>query len=169
MEAKEIILRSLRQSQGFLDRALDGLTEEEAAWSPGVECNSIAFILWHTARVEDLYINRVIRLQDDIYVVEGWQEKLGIPAREMGYRYTVEQLQAWPVPKLEILRGYANSVREKTLDVVQSVTPETLSEVPNPDRPAETVGAILGRVATEVALHVGQIAYLRGMQRGMDK
>lgn len=59
-------------------------------------------------------------------------------------------------------------MREKTLDVVQSVTTEILSEVPNPDR-AETVGAILGRVATEVALHVGQIAYLRGMQRGMDK
>lgn len=96
MEAKEIILRSLQQSQGYLDRALDGLTEEEAAWSPGIECNSIVFILWHTVRVEDVYINRVIRRQDDIYLVEGWQEKLGIPATEMGYRYTLEKLQSWP-------------------------------------------------------------------------
>ena len=55
-------------------------------------------------------------------------------------QYTVEELQAWPVPKLEVLRQYADSV-----------------------------GTILGRMSTEIALHVGQIAYLRGIQRGLDK
>jgi len=53
-EAKELIVRSLEQSQRYLTKVLDGLTQ-------------------------------------------------------------VEQLQAWPVPKLEVLRGYANSVRQKTL------------------------------------------------------
>ena len=61
MQAQEVILRSLEQSQEYLTRALDGLTQEEAAWSPGVECNSIAFILWHIARTEDLFIIRIIQ------------------------------------------------------------------------------------------------------------
>ena len=169
MEAKEMILKSLEQSQGYLATALDGLTQEEVSWSPGVECNSIAFILWHMTRVEDFFVNRVIRRQTELYEAEGWREKLGIPAGGTGYHYTVEQLQAWPVPKLEVLRGYTNSVREKTLAFLQSVTAEKLSEVARPDRSSDTIGALLSRASTEIALHVGQIAYLRGVQRGLDK
>ena len=57
MEAKELLVNSLKQSQEYLTRALEGLTQDEAAWSPGPECNSIAFILWHTTRVEDFFVN----------------------------------------------------------------------------------------------------------------
>ncbi len=168
MEAKELILRSLEQSQRFLTRALDGLTQEEVAWSPNAECNSIAFILWHMTRVEDLFVNRVIQREKELYEAEGWQEKLGTPVK--AYGYTLEELKAWPVPKLEVLRAYANSVREKTLSFLQSVTPEKLSEeVIRPNRPPDSVGASLGHMSTEIALHVGQIAYLRGVQRGLDK
>jgi len=169
MEAKELILRSLEQSHGYLTRALDGLTQEEAAWSPNAECNSIAFILWHMVRVEDFFVNRVIQRETVLYEAEGWREKLGTPAKDTGYQYTLEQLQAWPVPKLEVLRGYANSVREKTLAFLKSIPPEKLSEVPRPDRSPDSIGAILGRISTEIALHIGQISYLRGVQRGLDK
>ena len=168
MEAKELIVRSLEESQGFLNRVLDGLTQEEVAWTPKAHCNSIAFILWHLGRVEDIWINRVIRHEEEAYEAEGWQEKLGTPAGESGARYTLEQLQAWPVPKLEIIRGYANSVREKTKAFLQSLTPEKLSEVANLGRSSDTIGAILGHLITEIALHVGQVGYLRGLHRGMD-
>jgi len=167
MEAKELILNSLKQSQGYLTGAMDGLTQEEFAWCPGAECNSIAFILWHTARVEDFFVNRVIKREKELYEAEGWQEKLGTPAK--AYQYTVEELQTWPVPKLDDLQGYANSVREKTLDFLKSLPSEKLSEVPRPERSPDSIGAILGRISTEIALHAGQIAYLRGVQRGLDK
>ena len=94
---------------------------------------------------------------------------MGTPPKETGYEYTVEQLQAWPVPKLEDIRGYADSVRERTLAFVKSIPPERLSEVARPDRAPDTIGSILIGVATEIALHVGQIAYLRGMRRGLGK
>lgn len=167
MEAKELILRSLEQSQGYLTRVLDGLTQEEATWSPGPECNSIAFILWHVMRVEDLFVNRIIQREKELYETEGWQEKLGTPVKS--YQYTIEELQAWLAPKLEVLREYADSVREKTLAFLKSIPPERLSEVPRPDRSPDSIGVILGRMSTESALHVGQIAYLRGVQRGLDK
>ncbi len=168
MEAKEVILRSLEQSLGYAARALDGLTQEEAVWCPGAECNSIAFILWHTTRVEDFFVNRVIQGGKELYETEGWREKLGTPAQGTGYGYTAEQLQAWEAPKLEDLRNYANTVREKTLALLESVTPQRLSELARPDRPPDTVGAILTRITTEIALHVGQITYLRGEQRGLE-
>ena len=169
MEAKELILGSLEQSHEYLTKALDGLTQEEVAWSPAPECNSIAFILWHIARIEDFFVNRVIQREEELYEAGGWREKLGRPVKEAVYQYTAEQLRAWPVPKLQVLCGYADSVREKTLAFLSQIAPEGLSEVPRPDRSPDSIGAILGRISTEIALHVGQIAYLRGVQRGLDK
>jgi uncharacterized damage-inducible protein DinB len=167
MEAKELLLRSLEQSQGYLTKALDGLTQEEATWSPSLECNSIAFILWHTIRVEDFFVSRVIQRRKELYETEKWQDKLGTPAK--AYQLTLEELRAWRAPKLEILRGYADSVRQNTLAFLKSIAAEKLSEVPRPDRSPDSIGATLGHMSTEIALHVGQITYLRGMQRGLDK
>lgn len=169
MEAKELLLSSLKQSEGYLTTALDGLTQKEFSWSPGSECNSIAFILWHTVRVEDFFVRRVIQRKEELYEAEGWREKLGTPARESGYQYTVEQLKNWPVPQLETLRDYADSVRGETLAFLESLSAEELAEVPRPDRSPDSIGSILTRMVTEIALHVGQIAYLRGIQRGLDK
>jgi hypothetical protein len=109
----------------------------------------------------------VIQHEKELYETKKWQEKLGTPTK--AYGYTVEELQAWPAPKLQILREYANSVRESTLAFLNSLPAKRLSEVPRPDRSPDSIGTTLGHMSTEIALHVGQIAYLRGIQRGLDK
>jgi hypothetical protein len=169
MQLAEAIVKSLEQSWGYQTKALDGLTQEEAAWSPAAESNSIAFILWHVTRVEDFFVVRVILRETELYESEGWRQKLGTPAKETGFDYTVEQLLAWTVPKLEIIGGYSESVRKRTLALLNSIAPERLSEVARPDRSPDTIGAILCRITTEVALHTGQIAYIRGLRRGVNK
>lgn len=169
MTAKDVVLSSLEQSQGYLTRALDGLTQKEAAWSPGPECNSIAFTLWHITRVEDFFVNRVIQRQEELYEAEGWRQKLGTPAKDTGFQYNAEQLKAWPVPSIDTLRGYAGSVREKTMAFLKPLPPEKFAEVLRPDRSPDSIGSILGRISTEFALHIGQVTYLRGVQRGLDK
>jgi uncharacterized damage-inducible protein DinB len=167
MDVKELLLKSLEQSQGYLAKALDGLTREEATWSPSSECNNVSFILWHIARVEDFFVNRVIQRGKELYEAQQWQDKLGTPTK--AYQLTLEELQVWPAPKLEILREYANSVRQSTLAFLKAIPTERLSEVPRPDRSPDSIGTTLGHMSTEIALHVGQITYLRGMQRGLDK
>jgi hypothetical protein len=169
MELADALVKSLKQSRGYLTGALDGLTQEEAAWSPAPESNSIAFILWHITRIEDFYFVRVIQRQTELYESEGWREKLGTPANESGYGYTVEQLQAWPMPKLEILRGYFDSVRKRTMDLLKEMPEGRLSELARPERPPDTVGDIMCRITTDIDMHTGQIAYLRGIRRGLNK
>jgi uncharacterized damage-inducible protein DinB len=168
MEVKEILKRYLNESWRYLNRATEGLTQEEIAWAPAPHCNSIAFIMWHTAWVEDAWINSVIRQTTWVYTDQGWRERLGIPAREMGFGYTEEQLKTWPVPKLEDLRGYARAVYDNTLSFLELLTPEMLLEVPRAEQPEQTTGNILVYLITEVALHVGQIDYLRGIHRGLE-
>ena len=166
MEAKEIILASLNESWGYLTRALGGLTQEEITWTPAPHSNSLAFLLWHVTRAEDFWVNDVIRRGSTIYETEGWRERLSTP-EDGGTGYTEEQLRAWPTPKLADLLGYAQAVREKTLAVVDSITSGDLPEVPRPEYPKDTIGSILAHLVTEIALHVGQIDYLRGVHRGL--
>lgn len=84
MEAKELIPKSLEERQGFLTTALERLTQEEVAWAPRAEANSIAFILWHLIRVEDIWLNLVIQQQEEVYEAENWQERFGTPVKESG-------------------------------------------------------------------------------------
>ncbi|HEY40593.1 MAG TPA: DinB family protein [Dehalococcoidia bacterium] len=165
MDAREMVIASLKQSRGYLNRALEGLTQEDVTWKPGEHCNSIAFILWHVARVEDYFFTRVLQRKTALYEADGWMEKLGTPP-DSGYGYTVEQLNSWPVPKLEDLRGYADAVRQSTLAYLEQLTPEKMLELVRPDRPPDTIGQVLIRISTEIALHMGQIDYLRGLRSG---
>ena len=168
MEARKIIQASLNESRGYLTRALEGLTHEEITLTPAPHSNNIAFILWHVTKAEDFWVNCVIKRGSEIDTTEGWRERLGTPD-DGGTGFSEEQLQAWPAPKLKDLQAYAQAVRKKTLAFVDSITPEKLLEVPEPDRPRETVGGILAHLITEIALHVGQIDYLRGVHRGLKQ
>lgn len=168
MDVIEVLMKSLEESQQYLEKALKGLTEEEISWTPKVNCNSIIFIFWHLVRVEDIWISRILQNRKEAYESEGWQGQLGTPAKESGFQYTAKQLQSWPMPKIELLNKYAASVRANTIKLLSSVTPEKLSEVVWPSHRYETVGAILSHLITEIALHVGQIDYLRGTMRGLQ-
>ena len=112
-------------------------------------------------------VNRVIQRKKELYDAEGWQQKMGTPVK--AYGLTLEELQSWPVPKLEILLGYDNQVRESTLSFIQPISNEQLSELARPERPPDTIGDVLSHLIVEKTLHIGQIAYLRGMLRGLDK
>ncbi|UCH43827.1 MAG: DinB family protein [Dehalococcoidales bacterium] len=166
MEAKEIILASLNESKGYLYLALNDLPEDEITWTPASHCNSLAFILWHVTRVEDTIVNEFLKKDSAIYELEGWRERLGTP-EDWGTEYTEEQLQSWPTPRLEALRGYARAVHRNTVAFLDSITPEELLEIPQPDSPGRTAGVLLAHLITEIAMHVGQIDYLRGVHRGL--
>ena len=167
MDIQPMLLKSLDESQAYLTKALNELAEEDITWSPKVGSNSIIFILWHLARVEDIWINRVLMKSKEIYESEGWQEKLGTPVKESGFQYTTEELQSWPVPQVDILKRYAATVRQKTMAFISALDVRTLSEVARPGHRYDTVEAILSHLITEIALHVGQIDYLRGMIQGL--
>ena len=53
--------------------ALDGLTQGEITWSPGLERNTVAFLPWDVVRVEDFVVNRLIQREEDFYKTEGQQ------------------------------------------------------------------------------------------------
>ena len=168
MQAKDLIKMSLQENQDYVARALKDLSAEELAWRPKPHSNSIAFLLWHLARVEDLWINRVLLAVTEMYEADGWYQKFGTPAGDVGFGYDVAKLDAWPVPTLDLLQAYANAVREKTLAHIESLTPEMLEEEKDFGWRKGTVGWVFSHLITEIGEHSGQIGYLRGVMRGIE-
>ena len=168
MDIKDVLLNSLEESQSYMNKSLNELNTEEFSWSPRPDCNSVIFIYWHVARTEDMWVNRIIKGGNDIYEVDGWEQKLGTPPGEMGYGYDEEKLKSWPAPDIEVLKKYAEAVRETTVNYINSIDEEELSrEVALRTRKITVLGS-LSHLITEIALHAGQIDYIRGMIKGLN-
>ena len=70
-------------------------------------------------------------------------------------------------PTIAALQGYAAAVRDKTLAVLNLLTPADLErEIPFPTGGTRTVGDFLGILMIDQFHHSGQVAYLRGYVMG---
>ena len=57
---KDSIKSAMSEYLEDLKLKLDGLTEPELRWQVGLESNTIIWLVWHMARVEDNWINGVV-------------------------------------------------------------------------------------------------------------
>jgi uncharacterized damage-inducible protein DinB len=168
MEIKDFIQKTLAESKEYIDQAIKGLSADELAFRPKPHSNSIAFLLWHLARVEDLWINRNILGEKEIYASYEWNKKFGTPAQDNGFGYDVKKLDTWPVPKLELLQAYATAVRGKTQAYLNTLSENTLDEPRDFGWRKGTTGSALSHLVTEVGEHTGQIGYIRGIMKGIE-
>ncbi len=168
MKAIDIIIQSLEENEKYVQDALKLLSEEELAWSPEPHSNSIIFLLWHLARVEDLWINRILKGGKDRYETEGWYKKFGTPAADTGAGYDVAAIKAWPVPSLELLNMYRAVVRKAAVAYISSLTEQQLDEPKDFGWSKGTTGSALKHLVSEVGEHSGQIGYIKGMMKGIE-
>ena len=170
MDFREIIKMALDEYSAELRKALDGLTPEERRFQPGPESHHIDFTVWHIALVEDGWLQRFARRATTVWERDGWHEKLGLPKRDSGFGYTAGQVAGLPSFDLDELMAYYDSVRQETLRYLEGLTSEELEGCPQPAlRPGYTVGKMFSHLIVEESQHVGQVAYLRGIQRGFNK
>ncbi len=172
MEVKDSILQGLNDTQAALIQAVDGLSQEELMWQPQPGANHIAFILWHMLRVEDWFFQYMFQRTPQVWESEKWHEKLNLPddPRITGYGYTAEQVDSFPAVQLRDLLAYGEAVRVRTLDYVRQLDPAKFDEIVKSRIFGEVaIGNLIGHLLCELAQHVGQIAYIRGLARGQDK
>ena len=93
----------------------------------------------------------------------------GLPEQGNGWGYTAEQVAELPQFDLDLLNEYAEAVRAGTIEFLDGLSPDDLDRRPDPERPQNSIGRMLSHVIVEESQHVGQVAYLRGIQRGLDQ
>jgi len=153
-----------------LHKALDGLTPDERRFQPSVEANHIDFVVWHMARVEDDWIQRFASRTDTIWQRDHWHEKLGLSKTCSGFGYTVEQVTTMPLFDFDTLMTYYKTIRQTTFQYLDDLTQEDINKCPQPKRrPGYTIGRMFSHIIVEESQHVGQVAYLRGLHRGINK
>lgn len=172
MELRDLIKKWLERIQQNTDRAAGDLTPAELKWQPNPEGNPVGFLLYHLARTEDRFVQANIRQTSPIWVSERWYEKLNIPASDTGgFGYTAEQIAAFNVPPLQDLQAYARAARALSLDVLKEMTDADADRIikvggPFGDVPLGTLWSIILGHNTQ---HTGEIMYLRGLLRGINK
>lgn len=142
----------------------DGLSEELATYRPESEANTIGWLLWHLARVQDDHIADAAGLEQ-VWTARGWQQRFGLPfeAEATGYGQNAQQVAAVKVTG-ELLSGYHSEVHAQTTSYVDSLTPAELQRVVDKRwDPPVTVAVRLVSVIGDCLQHLGQAAYVRGL------
>ncbi len=116
------------------DEVLEGLSEEAFTIMPTDKDVTIAWNLWHIARIEDLTINILVQNTNQV-LNDGWLDKLKITVRDTGNAMTDEEIIHFSrsVDKEE-LRNYRNAVGLQTQKVLKYLTPSDLKRKISQDR-----------------------------------
>ena len=167
----QIVDAGLNEVFGDLKNALDGLDEYELNWRPTLESNSIDWIVWHMARTEDYWINTRLCERETVWIGQGWRERVGVFVEGTGFAQTLEQIRAMPELDVSVLMAYYEAVRTRTVEFfTDEMEEEDLARVLGfMGTEPMTVAGVLGHLLAEVAEHLGQVAYIRGMRRGINK
>jgi hypothetical protein len=162
--SRELLRDSFTRLIEHADDLTDGLTDEVSFYRPTADANSIAWLLWHSARVQDAQVADIAGI-DQVWTSGGWAERfdLDLPAASHGYGHTPEQVGKVRAPA-KLLAGYYHAVHSMTLEYVATVTPDELARII--DRhwtPPVTASARLVSIIDDCAQHLGQAAYIRGI------
>ena len=152
---------------GFIKRGLDFAhraladaragTDEPLHFVPTNGSHSIAWCLWHTARVEDLIIHSRILKQPTIWN-EAWEKRTGLPADGLGVGQSDADAQKIHIDDMGALADYQDAAWAATARVLDT-TPDTDLEREVPSRTGtESVGEA-------ISLHVlvGWASVLRSL------
>ena len=164
METSDLLLDAFGRMPDSVRGAVKGLDASQLNHRPYAEGNSVAWLIWHLARVEDAQIADVAGTPQ-AWTEDGWFERLGLPlhVEDTGYGHTSEQVGLVRVRSGEELSGYYRDVHARTAAFVSGLDAAQLDQVVDEAwDPPVTLGVRLVSILDDVAKHVGQAAYLRG-------
>ncbi|WP_421842422.1 mycothiol transferase [Mycobacterium sp.] len=147
-----------------VDEVTDGLTDEIACYRPTPGANSIAWLLWHSARVQDIQVAHIAGVEQ-VWTRDGWVDRFGLdlPRDDTGYGHTEQDVAKVRAP-VELLSAYYYAVHHLTCAYIAGLTSVELSRVVDANwDPPVTASARLVSIFDDCAQHLGQAAYLRGI------
>jgi uncharacterized damage-inducible protein DinB len=164
MTLGELLVDSFNRVSEGAHEVVKGLSPDQLAERPGPRANSIAWLLWHLARIQDDHVAEVADLEQ-VWTAQGWADRfaLSFDAADTGYGHTPEQVASVQVGA-DLLTGYLDAVQEQTTAYVSQLTEQDLGRVVD-DRwdPPVSLGVRLVSVVNDDAQHVGQAAYVKGL------
>ena len=164
MKSNELLLDAFGRIRETVETVLDGMDERSLTRRPGGTGNSIAWLLWHLARVEDAQVSSAAGLPQ-VWTSQGFAGRFGLPLpeRDTGYGHSsaqVESVTAGP----DLLLEYYDAVHRQTAGFLEGLDDGGLDRVVD-ERwdPPVTLGVRLVSTVADCLQHVGQAAYAKGL------
>jgi hypothetical protein len=169
MKTKEYIQAQFDFLHTALLKVTEGLTKAELSWQPGA-ANSIGFLMLHIARSEDNNIMTRLQGKSQVWVTGKWYEKFGLTADETSNGWDEEKLASFKFPGLKTMLAYAEAVQAETNNYLKKLTPRKLNRIINVSYLGDVpVGSVLARAVMHISGHIGEMSYIRGLKRGLNK
>jgi hypothetical protein len=107
----------------YEDLLLNEVEEDQFRIIPEGEDHSIAWIIWHLSRIEDITMNLLLAGRDQVFEAGGWLAKTKSPIKHTCNGTGAEVAQALSaVLEIPALRAYRHAVGRATREVVQNLT-----------------------------------------------
>lgn len=122
-----------------VDELVGDLREDEYAIMPTAKDETIAWVLWHISRIEDLTMNILVNGEKQIFN-EDWQTRMNSPIRDTGNALSDNQIiQLSKSLRIQELLEYRNEVGRKSREIIQTLSPDDIRR----KIPAQRISRIL--------------------------
>jgi hypothetical protein len=165
MKSNELLLDAFERIRDAVEATLDGLDAGSLDRRPAGTGNSIAWLIWHLARVEDVQVADVAGLEQ-VWAAQDFVGRFGLPLspNDTGYGHSSDQVDAVQASP-GLLLEYYDAVHRQTVEFLQPLRSADLDRVVDSRwDPPVTLGVRLVSTIADCLQHVGQAAYAKGLQ-----
>ncbi len=165
MDVSSLLVELYGRVPPLARQAVDGVDPARLTETPAPGANTIAWLIWHLARVQDHHVAEVLGVAQ-IWTEGEWAHHFGLApdASNTGYGHAAREMIAVRPDRPEALLEYLDAVDQRTQTMLKQLTPPDLDRVV--DRrwdPPVTLGVRLVSIADDCLQHAGQAAYIRGL------
>jgi len=145
--------------------AVHGLDADTLVAVPAPGTNTIAWLVWHSARVQDHHVSELLDAEQ-IWQAGDWSGRFGLDPdpQNTGYGHNADDVGRVRPDGPGVLVEYLDAVAERTNAMLRGLTPAALDRIVDTRwDPPVTLGVRLVSVADDSLQHLGQAAYARGL------
>jgi hypothetical protein len=137
--SQHAMLHSAKMAQtkpwSFEDEVLDDMAEEQIRRIPQNCEHSVAWIIWHIARCEDVTMNLLVAGSPQVLNQDGWLERIKTPICHTGNEMDEAGVARFSNSiTIGALRAYRVAVGRRTREIVKQLGPEDLKRKVDPAR-----------------------------------
>jgi hypothetical protein len=162
MLANELMVDAYGRTKQIVHRVVEGLSKEQLSYRPTDDANTIAWLIWHLARIQDDHIAGLAKSKQ---VWEKWYDKFGLPFDKSatGYGQSSEEV-AQVNPSAELLLGYFDAVHSTSIKYLGTLKEADYQKVVDHNwDPPVTLAVRLVSVLSDNLQHAGQAAFVKGL------
>ena len=165
MQTNAVLLELYGRIPPLVRDVVESLSPEKLVQRPGPRANTIGWLLWHLARVQDHHGSELMG-SEQVWVSGDWAGRFGLEPEpdNTGYGHSSDDVGTVRPVDGDAITGYLEAVQARTVAFLEGLGDGDLDRIV--DRrwdPPVTMGVRLVSIADDCLQHAGQAAYVRGL------